>query len=68
MTKYLKIPEAAKLLGISDKAAWRRLYRLELPHRCWGRRVLISVEELERFIAALPGKTAQEASRMIEER
>jgi excisionase family DNA binding protein len=67
MKKYLKIPEAAQLLGISDKAAWQRLYRGELPYRRWGRRVLIPVEELEKFIAALPGKTAAEAVTAVEE-
>jgi excisionase family DNA binding protein len=54
MTKYLKVPEAAKLLGISDKATWQRLYRGEIPHRRWGRRILIPLEELEKFLAALP--------------
>jgi excisionase family DNA binding protein len=67
MTKYLKVPEAAKLLGISDKAAWQRLYRGELPYRRWGRRVLIPLDELENFIAALPGKTSDEAIAVVEE-
>jgi excisionase family DNA binding protein len=67
MTKYLKVPEAAKLLGISEKAAWQRLYRGELPHRRWGRRVLIPMDELEKFLAALPGKTADEAVVTVEE-
>jgi excisionase family DNA binding protein len=67
MTKYLKVPEAAQLLGISDKAAWQRLYRGELPHRRWGRRVLIPLDELERFISALPGRTADEAVAAVEE-
>jgi excisionase family DNA binding protein len=67
MTKYLKVPEAAKLLGISDKATWQRLYRGEIPHRRWGRRVLIPLEELEKFLAALPGTTAEEAVAAVEE-
>ena len=67
MTKYLKIPEAALLLGISEKATWQRLYRGELPHRRWGRRVLIPTEELDKFLAALPGKTAAEAIATVEE-
>ena len=67
MTKYLKVPEAATLLGISEKAAWQRLYRGELPHRRRGRRVLIPVDELEKFLAALPGTTAAEAVAMVGE-
>lgn len=67
MTKYLKIPEVATFLGISEKAAWQRLYRGELPHKRWGRRVLISMDELEKFLAALPGTTADEAVVTVEE-
>jgi excisionase family DNA binding protein len=67
MTRYLKVPEAAQLLGISDKATWQRLYRGEIPYRRWGRRVLIPLDELERFLAALPGKTADEAMARVEE-
>ena len=66
-TKFLKVPEAAKLLGISERAAWKRLYRGELPYRRWGKRVLIPVAELEAFMAALPGKSAEEALVTIEE-
>ena len=65
--KYLSVPEAAEVLGISPKAAWQRLYRGELPYRRWGRRVLIPAQELERFLAALPGKTADEAAAAVEE-
>jgi excisionase family DNA binding protein len=66
VTKYLKVPEAATMLGISEKAAWQRLYRGELPHRRWGRRVLIPMDELEKFLAALPGTTAEEAVATLE--
>jgi predicted DNA-binding transcriptional regulator AlpA len=31
--KYLKVTEAAEMLGISTKAAWQRLYRGELPYK-----------------------------------
>jgi excisionase family DNA binding protein len=68
MAKYLKVPEAATFLGISEKAAWQRLYRGELPHKRWGRRVLIPMDELEKFLAALPGITADEAAVTVGER
>jgi len=67
MSKYIKVPEAAAVLGISEKAAWQRLYRGELPCKRWGRRVLISMEELEKFLAALPGTTAEQAVATVEE-
>jgi excisionase family DNA binding protein len=66
-TKFLKVPEAAKLLGISERAAWKRLYRGELPYRRWGKRVLIPVGELETFMASLPGKSAHEAIATLKE-
>jgi len=64
---YLSVPEAAAVLGISAKALWQRLYRGEVPYRRWGRRVFIPSEELESFLSALPGKTANEAVAAVEE-
>ena len=61
MKKYLRMPEAAEILGVSERAAWQRLYRGQLPHRRWGRRVMIDRDELEAFIRALPGTTVEEA-------
>ena len=58
---FLSVREAAELLGITPKAAWRRIERGELPHRRWGRRVLISTTELSAFMASLPGRSAEEA-------
>jgi excisionase family DNA binding protein len=66
-SKYLSVPEAAEVIGISTKAAWQRLYRGELPYRRWGRRVMIPVDELESFLRSLPGKTADEAVAAVEE-
>ena len=67
MKKYLSIPEAAEMLGITQRAAWQRLYRGQLPHRRWGRRVLIPMAELERFLEQLPGCTADQARAASEE-
>lgn len=67
MKKHLTVPEAAETLGITERAAWQRLYRGQLPHRRWGRRVLIPLAELERFIEQLPGCTAEDARKAIEE-
>jgi excisionase family DNA binding protein len=66
--KFLKVSEAAEMLGITQKAARHRIARGELPYRRWGKRVLIPAQELESFLQALPGKTAQEAALNVEER
>ena len=61
MKKYLTIPEAAPPLGMTEKALRKRIERGQIPYRKFGRRVLIPLQELEEFLAALPGKTAEEA-------
>jgi excisionase family DNA binding protein len=65
--KYLRVSEAAPILGITQKAVRQRIARGELPYRRWGRRVLIPWQELERFLATLPGRTADEAVAAVEE-
>lgn len=66
MKRYLTIPEAAELLGITERAAWQRIYRGQLPHRRWGRRVLVPLDELERFLEHLPGCSADQALHVVE--
>ena len=66
MKKYLTVPESATRLGISERAAWQRIYRGQLPHRRWGRRVIIPLDELERFLEQLPGCSVQEALEEIQ--
>lgn len=61
MKKTLSVPEVAEELGISERAVWQRIYRNQLPHRRWGRRVFILAAELEEFLAALPGATMEKA-------
>ena len=51
MQEYLKVPQAAELLGISPKAAWQHIYRGEIPFRRWGRRILGRGEKTERVDA-----------------
>ena len=59
--KNLTVPEVAARLGISERAVRQRIYRGQLPHRRWGRRVIIPLDELEEFIKNLPGCTVAEA-------
>lgn len=61
MKKYLTVPEAAVRLGISERAAWQHMYRGQLPHRRWGRRVIVPLDELETFLKQLPGCSIEEA-------
>lgn len=68
MKKYLTIAEAAPPLGLTEKAVRQKIFRGQLPYRKLGRRVLIPAEELEQFLAALPGTTADEAVAAVEER
>lgn len=67
MKKYLTIPEAAGSLGLSEKALRQRIFRGQVPYRKLGKRVLIPADELEKFLTALPGKTAEEAIVAVEE-
>jgi excisionase family DNA binding protein len=65
--KYLTIAEAAPPSGMTEKAFRHRLARGQLPYRKLGRRILIPADELEKFLAALPGRTAEEAVNAVEE-
>lgn len=60
-TLTLTVPEAADLLGITERAAWQRIYRGLLPHRRCGKRVVILREELEEYLRSLPGVTVSAA-------
>jgi predicted DNA-binding transcriptional regulator AlpA len=65
--KLLSVKEAAAELGISERACWQRIYRNELPHRRWTSKVVIVASDLEKFIATLPGLSAEEAAAKIED-
>jgi excisionase family DNA binding protein len=66
--KVLTVPEAALRLGISERACWQQIYRRRLPHRRWGKKVVILRNELEAFLGALPGVTAEQAAEKAAER
>jgi excisionase family DNA binding protein len=67
MKQYLTIAEAASPLGLTEKAVRQKIFRGQLPYRKLGRRVLIPADELEQFLAALPGKTVEEVIAAAEE-
>ena len=66
-SRNLTVPELAVELGITQRAAWQRIYRKQIPHRRWGRSVIIPRAELDEFLAALPGTSAQEAIQKVDE-
>jgi excisionase family DNA binding protein len=68
MKKYLTVLEVAARLGITERAAWQRIYRGQLPHRRWGRRVIIPLDELKEFLAKLPGCSVKEALEEVQGR
>jgi len=65
--QYLSIAQGAEYLGLTEKAFRKWLERGRIPYRKLGRRVLIPRNDLERFLSALPGKTADEAVAAVEE-
>ena len=59
--RNLSVAQVAERLGISERAVRQRIYRGQLPYKRWGRRVIVPLDELEAFLRALPGCSAQEA-------
>jgi excisionase family DNA binding protein len=54
----MKVPEAAKLLGIGRNTAYEAVKRGELPVIRIGRRILICVQALLHMIEMAQGKTS----------
>jgi len=51
----LRIPDLARVLGVTEIAARRMVERGEVPARRWGTRIVILREELEDHLRRLPG-------------
>jgi hypothetical protein len=67
MTEYRTVKKTVSALGLTEKALRQRIFRGQFPYRKLGRRVLISTAELEKFLNALPGQTAEHAIETVEE-
>ncbi len=65
--QYFSIAQGAEYLGLTEKAFRKWLERGRIPYRKLGRRVLIPRNDLEQFLADLPGRTAKEALTAVEE-
>jgi hypothetical protein len=59
--KNLTVPEAARRAGKTERAYWQDIYRKRVPYRRWGKRIFVPEDELEKFLASLPGISAEEA-------
>lgn len=58
----LTVKEAAKILDMTERAVWMRIYRKEIPHKRWGRKVLLLRNDLEDFIRNLGSETIKKES------
>ena len=50
MTKFLKVPEAAEQLNMSQKAIWAMIYRREIDVVRIGRSVRIPLSAIDRLV------------------
>jgi len=57
----LTVPQAAKILGKTERAVWLDIYRRRLPHRRQASKVIILKDELEMFLKQLNGVSVDEA-------
>lgn len=48
--RYISVAEAAPALGLSEKPLRQRIFRGQMPYRKLGRRVIIAIEDLEKFV------------------
>ena len=59
--EVLDVPAVAERLGVTQKLVRARIARGLLPHRRYSGRIVVLAAELERFLAALPGVSAEQA-------
>ena len=56
---FVPVPEAARLLGISPRTAWKLIDKRELPAVRVGRRVLVHRAKLEQWAESKTGEDRQ---------
>lgn len=57
----LTVPQAAALLGKSERAVWLDIYRRRVPYKRQGKSVFFLRDELDQFLRGLGGVTVEEA-------
>ena|SRR5688572_5762858 len=63
----LTVPQAAVVMGKTERAVWLDIYRNRLTHRRLGKKVIILREELLVFLRSLPGCSLEQAVARVEE-
>ena len=51
----LSVKDMASLLGCSEQAVYKQVYRPALPYRKFGREVIFLPQEVEAYLNGLPG-------------
>ncbi len=67
MRKHTTVAKLAERWDTTEKSVRHRIARGQIPYKRLGRRILISLDEIERFEALLTGRTAEEAVAAVEE-
>jgi excisionase family DNA binding protein len=55
----LSVKDMAALLGCSEQAVYKQVYRQTLPYRKLGRKVIFLRQEVEAYLHELPGLPLQ---------
>jgi hypothetical protein len=58
----LTVPQAAKIIGKTERALWLDISRRRVPFHRQGSKILIFRDELFAFLKALPGVSVSEAA------
>ena len=57
--RVLDIPQVAKIINRTEIATRRAIERGQLPARIWGGRVVVLVDDLDKFLSELPRRPAR---------
>ena len=57
--RILDIPQVARIINRSELATRRAIERGQLPARVWGGRVVVLVDDLDKFLSELPRRPAR---------
>jgi len=66
MGRFISVDQIAARLGLTTKATRIKIARGQLPFRRLGKLIRVDEGELEKFIATLPGRSAEEAVTKVE--
>jgi len=64
--RLLNVAEVATLLNMSEIAVRMRVFTNTIPYHRWGKKIVFSEAELDRFIEQLPGLSVKQAAAKVE--